>query len=94
MPGSGELSALLLYCSCSHLPIFQMPAPGLFYYYPTAIPLNGYGGGVMAATPTPMVRYRTAGAYIPAAAAAPAPEMMDYTTLYNGVSANKHQARA
>lgn len=67
-----------------------MPAaPGLFYYYPTAIPLNGYGGGVMAATPTPMMRYRTAGAYIPAAAAAaPAPEMMDYTSLYNGVSEN------
>ena len=46
----------------------------------------------MAATPTPMVRYRTAGAYIPAAAAAaaaPAPEMMDYTSLYNGVSNTK-----
>ena len=64
-----------------------MPAPGLFYYYPTAIPLNGYGGGVMAASPaTPMVRYRTAGAYLPAAAAAPTPEMMDYSSLYNGVS--------
>ncbi|XP_063692528.1 epithelial splicing regulatory protein 2-like [Bolinopsis microptera] len=63
----------------------QMPAPGLFYYYPTAIPLNGYGGGVMAASPaTPMVRYRTAGAYLPAAAAAPTPEMMDYSSLYNG----------
>ena len=70
-----------------------MPAPGLVYYYPTAIPLNGaaaYGAaaGVMAAAaagPTPMVRYRAAaaaaGAYMPGP-----PEMMDYTALYNGVS--------
>lgn len=69
----------------------QMPAPGLVYYYPTAIPLNGaaaYGAaaGVMAAAaagPTPMVRYRAAaaaaGAYMPGP-----PEMMDYTALYNG----------
>lgn len=65
--------------------VLQMPAPGLFYYYPTAIPLNGYGAaGVMAAaTPTPMVRYRTAGGYLPAAPAAP--EMMDYSSIYNGV---------
>jgi len=65
-----------------------MPPPGLFYYYPTAFPMNGYGAaaaaaGVMAASPSPLVRYRAAGA----AGYMPGQEMMDYQNVYNGVRA-------
>ena len=72
--------------------MIQVPqqVPGLVYYYPTAIPLTsqaGYGAQAGVMTPTQMMRYRGAGAsFLPHAA-----EMMDYATVYNGVSIEMFQ---